>query len=86
MLAVLRQRVVLAVVLEIDRELIDAEVGERVQPLELRLDFADGTSARETLWLEDERSEVSIELARAPLRVTPDPDTWLLATVELEAR
>ena len=55
-------------------------------PLELRLDFADGTSARETVWLEGERSEVSLEVDRAPVSVTPDPDTWLLAVIELEAR
>ncbi len=55
-------------------------------PLELRLEFADGSSARESVVLEGASSKISIEQAQKPVRITLDPDTWLLGTFELAPR
>ena len=56
---------VLAVVLEIDRELVDAEVGQRVQPVELRLDGAEDAEPVDDL-VGDERG---VRVPRLPVLV-----------------
>lgn len=72
-------------VLDLDMQQAQEAYRFRV-PLELLLHFADGSSAREAVVLEGDSSQFSIKLAKEPVRITADPDTWLLGTVELEPR
>jgi aminopeptidase N len=52
-------------------------------PLELELQFLDGSSQRQTVLLDAAKVKHSLDVAQKPVAILPDPDTWLLGTVDL---
>ncbi|MFT7679378.1 MAG: aminopeptidase N [Planctomycetota bacterium] len=55
-------------------------------PLELELQFADGSFQRQKLLLDTTSAKHSITVAQEPVAVLVDPDTWFLGTVDLSPR
>ncbi len=55
-------------------------------PLELELQFANGSSERHRVLLDTANGMHSIATSQKPVTIVPDPDTWLLGTVSLRPR